>query len=157
MKPLNNYILERLNPRHLGSLINIDLTKPYFLGKVDWNLENEYFSKKFKRLEWTAGTIYDTIKKNHVLIIWDKSENYMLTLTLSNARNWLGEITWDLHQLNKLLITKEKLFDTLKTAYAYVCIRSPKRTVVYMPNEGCPEIINDVINTFIEMYKNEDA
>jgi hypothetical protein len=90
MKTLNNYITERLNPRHLG---NTDINQVIVLkGTLEWDLVDLLYGKGihhvFKSDKWCAGVIsYDPDPQDDILLFWSPESKYVPVLSRRNINN----------------------------------------------------------------------
>ncbi len=103
MKTLNNYILERLNPRHLGKIYKLVANKPIKLdGILEWTIKdaNSSNSLTFKSDDWYAG-VWDNAKWGiPILLFWTPGIDYVPYITKYDIKNYkFNSYPWHLSNM----------------------------------------------------------
>ena len=99
MKTIDNYISERLNPRHLG--VKYNFSEPISLkGNLSWEFISPAAGKFSINCDhWWCGVIdyysYSILPDHKALVFWSENSPWIFYLYGPEAENYWGAIEYD--------------------------------------------------------------
>ena len=100
MKTIDNYINERLNPRHLGSL-EYDFSKPFLIkDNIEWEFSSLVYGKHTINCNgWWCGVIdyysYSVFHDHKCLIFWSEDADWMFCLYGPEEKKYWEAVGFD--------------------------------------------------------------
>ncbi len=84
MKSIDNYINERLNPKHLGNMVKLKEDQVCDLGDISWSIDAQNASQtSLETSQWYCGVVYekDIYNKHKILLFWSPDCEYIISVS----------------------------------------------------------------------------
>lgn len=157
MKSIDNYINERLNPRHLGHTIQIGIPIQIDSGESEIEWSDGMDTINISSSKWHYGVIV-LDNKDRAICFWTPAYDYVITNTYNSLKErgsqhkfWNRTGMWEVLKLRNGVTEKaDKVLDIMKKYW--VTGENPDVKDTWFPlNIGFSDNINQIIDDFIKI------
>ena len=116
MKPINSYILERLNPRNLGPIY--DFSFPFLIHKLEWHFETDYIDTTSISCEdwWCVEISNDSSHMGKCLVFYSENTDWIFYISAKDIEQGYKN-SWAAYCGSKKLAPKELYEKYLKNNF----------------------------------------